>query len=159
MEGGHRLVTIWRIFRLGVAANWTNSSVMKAICFATSRVALCNGDIKIEDKSMKTLLIASALVLAALPAHAVSRYNSQGMSCDTARSRIADEGAVILRYKSKNNPSLTLFDRYVAGDQYCAAGQYAKFSPVPTSDNASCMLALCADAMHDDSRDGGILPK
>ncbi len=92
---------------------------------------------------MRTALIALTLVATALPAHAISRYNSMQMSCDEAQSRIQEEGAVILRYRSARNPSLPLYDRYVAHGGYCQPGEYAKLEVVPTADTNRCRVLKC----------------
>ena len=44
---------------------------------------------------MKRLIVVSFLVLAAFPAHAISRYNSMSMSCSAAQQLVLREGAVI----------------------------------------------------------------
>lgn len=92
---------------------------------------------------MRTALIALTLVATALPAHAISRYNSTQMSCGEAQSRIQEEGAVILRYRSARNPSLPLYDRYVAHGGYCRPGEYAKLEVVPTADTNRCRVLKC----------------
>ncbi len=92
---------------------------------------------------MRTLVIALSLLVTALPAQAISRYNSMQMSCGEAQSRIQREGAVILRYRSARDPSLPLYDRYVAHGGYCQRGEYAKLEVVPTADTRSCQVLRC----------------
>lgn len=92
---------------------------------------------------MKVLMIALAAAMLAAPAHAISRYNSQGMSCGQVQAAVQREGAVILRYRSARNPSLTLYDRYVSGGRFCAVGEVAVGSSVPTRDDRSCYVLKC----------------
>lgn len=99
---------------------------------------------------MKKLLLASLLVIAAFPAQAISRYNSQGMSCAAARQKIAEEGAVILRYHSQRHPNLLLYDRYVSSGGECAMGQGPVVDTVPTSDNPQCEVLRCRDITYDE---------
>lgn len=96
------------------------------------------------------VVLALALTLASAEAHAISRYYSQRMTCDTVQAAIRNEGAVILRYSSTRNPSLPLYDRYVLHDGYCEYGEYAKFATVPTRDAASCPVYKCEQRSYDD---------
>lgn len=91
----------------------------------------------------KVLMIALAATMLAAPAHAISRYNSQGMSCGQVQAAVQREGAVILRYRSARNPGLQLYDRYVSGGRFCAVGEVAVGSSVPTRDDRSCYVLKC----------------
>jgi hypothetical protein len=94
---------------------------------------------------MKRFFLASvALVVAVSPALAISRYNSESMSCQAAQDIVQREGAVILRYPSRQVPGLELFDRYVANTAYCDADRYAKQEYIPTSDTRHCIVLACA---------------
>ncbi|WP_040676686.1 hypothetical protein [Nitratireductor pacificus] len=84
-------------------------------------------------------------------AEAISRYNSTAMSCAAVQGRIAAEGAAIMRYRSQRNPSLTLYDRYVAHGYLCPAGHRAVRSHIPTADRASCPVLHCKPEMRDRS--------
>jgi hypothetical protein len=88
-------------------------------------------------------MIALAATVVAAPAHAISRYNSQGMSCNKVQSTVQREGAVILRYPSQRNPNHILYDRYVANGRYCAIGEVAVGSSVPTRDRNRCYVLKC----------------
>lgn len=92
---------------------------------------------------MRTAILALCLSLVSLEAHAISRYNSESLTCGRAQAIVRDEGAVILRYQSTRNPGLPLYDRYVASDLYCDSHEIAQLSPVPTSDSAACPVAKC----------------
>ena len=92
---------------------------------------------------MRTLLLASCLMLATFPAQAISRYNSEGMSCAQAQAIVQSEGAAILRYRSLRNPSLPLYDRYVASSFYCQPDEYAKVIGIPTADSRQCPVYKC----------------
>lgn len=97
-----------------------------------------------------TVSLALALCMASVPAYAISRYNSQSMSCSRIQSVIRNEGAVILRYRSARNPSLPLYDRYVAHDGFCDFNKYAAAAWVPSSDSRSCPVLVCKDIDYDD---------
>ena len=98
---------------------------------------------------MKRLIVVSFLVLAAFPAHAISRYNSMSMSCSAAQQLVLREGAVILRYHSARNPNLPLYDRYVSDGRMCALGEGAVVDTVPTRDNSRCVVLKCRDITYD----------
>jgi hypothetical protein len=95
-------------------------------------------------------LLVLVLVLTSAEAYAISRYNSQGMTCGRVQAAIRNEGAVILRYSSKRNPSLPLYDRYVLHDGFCSYGEYAKYASVPTRDTPSCPVYKCEQRTYDD---------
>lgn len=96
----------------------------------------------------KILMISMAVLMTAGTANAISRYNSTSMSCSTARSLVANEGAVIFRYPASRNPSLTLYDRFVRHGGYCAYGEYAGPKAVPTT-TGSCTLLACLERSDD----------
>jgi hypothetical protein len=99
---------------------------------------------------MKMLLIALAAVTLAAPAHAISRYNSESMTCSSVQATVAREGAAILRYRSARNPSLTLYDRYVSDGRFCSGGETAANAWVPTRDKAECFVRVCKRFDFDD---------
>ena len=98
----------------------------------------------------RLLMIALSATMLAAPAHAISRYNSHGMSCGKVQATVQRERAVILRYSSARNPSLTLYDRYVADGRACAIGEVAVTAWVPTSDRARCPVLKCTSYDRDD---------
>jgi hypothetical protein len=99
---------------------------------------------------MKRFLLASvAFVVAASPALAIARYNSESMSCQAAQNLVQREGAVILRYPSDQVRGLELFDRYVADTAYCDPDRYAKQEYIPTSDTKHCIVLACAQRSDD----------
>ncbi len=89
--------------------------------------------------------IALIVVLAAFvtSAQAISRHQSTRLSCDAVHAIIEAEGAAIMRYPSRRNPSLTLYDRYVRHTGYCASGEYAKLDTIPTADAPACPVLKC----------------
>lgn len=99
---------------------------------------------------MRMLLAAAAISAAIVPAHAISRYNSLSLSCAEAQARVEQEGAVILRHQSTRNPSLTLYDRYVVHRGFCQPTEYAKSAWVPTADDRTCFVRVCAPIEYDD---------
>lgn len=96
--------------------------------------------------------IAAALLVALLPveAMAISRYTSTSMSCDSIHAAIAQERAVILRYRSTRNPSLQLFGRYVRDWRQCDTGETTEFAYVPSADRKSCPVLKCVVVDLDD---------
>ena len=93
---------------------------------------------------MRTAIIAAVLALAATSeASAISRYNTQGMSCGSVQAAVKSEGAVILRYASANTPNMTLYDRYVAHGGFCQIDEEAAPEYVPTADTGSCPVLKC----------------
>lgn len=99
---------------------------------------------------MKRFLLATvALVVAASPALAIGRYNSESMSCQAAQNLVQREGAVILRYPSDQVSGLELFDRYVANTAYCDPDRYAKQEYIPTSDTKHCIVLACEQRSDD----------
>lgn len=92
---------------------------------------------------MKKMVLALAVIMAASPALAISRYNSQSMSCQSARAAVHNEGAVILRYPSKRVAGMSLYDRYVRNSRFCDANKYAEWTTIPTKDNPRCRVLNC----------------
>ncbi|MCL6706718.1 hypothetical protein M8R20_06890 [Pseudomonas sp. R2.Fl] len=88
-------------------------------------------------------VIAIAALISAMPANAISRYNSMSMTCEQARQAIRSQGAVILRFPSKNVANLTRFDRYVRNSRYCDSREYAEWTRIPTRDNPGCRVLAC----------------
>lgn len=99
---------------------------------------------------MRTLLALLSLLIAVAPAGAISRYNAATMSCAEAKSIIRDEGAVILRFRSKMNPSVPRFGRFVNGGRFCTPGEIAAITYIPTADSDSCPVRECQDVDYDD---------
>ena len=106
----------------------------------------------------KALVIAACLTLPATGAWAISRYNPTRMSCDQIHARVDANGAVILRYRSPRNPSLTLYDRYVASGRFCDMGEVRARSYVPSADVKACPVYKCKRVEFDDPRRRFIFP-
>jgi hypothetical protein len=93
---------------------------------------------------LKTISITGILLGAlALPAHAIERVNTNGLSCAGVQTKLIQNGAAILRYPSKRNPSLTLYDRYVGDSRYCPIDEIGKWTSVPAKDTRSCRVIAC----------------
>ena len=88
-------------------------------------------------------IVVLATIVAASPAAAISRYDTQSLTCDQVRQRVISEGAVILRYPSKRVPGMTLYDRYVTRNAQCESHEYAERAYVPTRDVARCPVLNC----------------
>ena len=91
---------------------------------------------------MKTMLLALAFTVIAADAHAISRYNTLGMTCGEVQAVLRNEGAAILRYRSKRT-GVPLYGRYVYTSHFCDVSQYADWRYVPTADVASCPVKQC----------------
>ena len=92
---------------------------------------------------MRRLAITIPALLFAADASAISRYNTNTMSCARVTAALNADGEAILRYPAPNNPSLQLYDRYVSDDRSCSRGQRAVPMSVPTADNRNCRVRKC----------------
>ncbi|MFU0506696.1 hypothetical protein [Pseudaminobacter sp. NGMCC 1.201702] len=92
---------------------------------------------------MRPVLLGLCLSVLGVQAQAVSRYNPTRMYCAEVQATIDGEGAVILRYQSRRNPSLPLYDRYVSHAGYCSFNEWAAPAYVPSADTASCPVRKC----------------
>lgn len=93
--------------------------------------------------------VATALTLAGLaitPASAINRYNADQLACAEIRAIIRDDGAAIMRYRSKRDPSLVLYDRYVRDRFFCAWREDVETAWIPSQDKAQCRVWRCAPA-------------
>lgn len=100
------------------------------------------------DRMRKPLLIATTIVTlaaATLPAQAISRYQSTGMSCAAIQDVISKQTAAIMRYPSKRVPGLVLYDRYVKNGNYCDSGEVTETVTIPSRDG-QCPVYHCIEA-------------
>ncbi len=107
---------------------------------------------------VKALAIAACLFPLSVDAWAISRVDPTRMSCDRVQATVDANGAVILRYRSPRNPSLTLYDRYVASERFCDMGEVRARSYVPSADLNSCPVYKCKRPDFDDPRRRLIFP-
>ncbi len=93
---------------------------------------------------LKSVSIAGFLFGAlSLPANAIERVNTSRLSCASVQTKLIQNGAAILRYPSKRNPSLTLYDRYIGDSRYCPSNEIGKWASVPAKDTRSCRVIAC----------------
>ena len=92
---------------------------------------------------MRRLAIIVAALLLAGEASAISRYQTNSMSCARVQAALKSDGAAILRYPAPDNPSLQLFDRYVFDGRMCSPSQRAVTKSVPAADTARCAVRKC----------------
>lgn len=93
---------------------------------------------------MSRLLTITILLLAATPAaQAISRYSAMELGCDEITAIIRREGAAIFRYPSPRRTGLTLYDRYVRNDTYCATHQTTEKVYIPTAEGRQCLVQHC----------------
>ncbi|MCC2609320.1 hypothetical protein [Neorhizobium petrolearium] len=90
-----------------------------------------------------TVIACGGALLPVEPAFAISRYNSTGMSCAAVQRVIRREGAVILRYPSRNVRGMTLYDRYVVDSSFCDGREFADRATVPAADTPRCPVRAC----------------
>jgi hypothetical protein len=98
--------------------------------------------------SMKIVLAALLLAAVSGEAHAISRYSSTKMSCNSIRATVQAEGAAIFRWKQQ--PDLDRFDRLVAHTGYCLWGELATPTDIPSADSKHCMVLNCQRPVFDD---------
>ena len=92
----------------------------------------------------KTSMVAGLLFgVMCFPASAIERVNTNKLSCAKVQTKLIQNGASILRYPSKRNPSLTLYDRFVGDSRYCPLDEIGKWASVPAKDTRSCRVIAC----------------
>lgn len=95
---------------------------------------------------MRAVLAILLVLVTAFPSLAINRYQSTSLTCSQIKERIADQGAVILRYPGRMNPSLTVYDRFVAGRNQCSSHEVAERLGIPAADTKSCKVSRCVPA-------------
>ncbi|MEP9388032.1 hypothetical protein [Mesorhizobium sp. KR9-304] len=93
---------------------------------------------------MKKLVLAIVAALTPVEASAIVRYMVQDMTCAEVQDAVNRDGVAILYRKSGSN-GVPLYDRYVANESFCQAGQDAIKESVPTADTRSCRVSKCMD--------------
>jgi hypothetical protein len=81
---------------------------------------------------MRILVLAAAAALAATAAHA-QRLDASRMTCAQARAVVVQSGAVILG----SGPHI--YDRFVAGANFCSFGETTQPGFIATRDNPACL--------------------
>jgi hypothetical protein len=99
---------------------------------------------------MKRILIVLMLISTATSAAAISRYSALEHSCGDIQSIIDDEGAAIFRYPSPRKTGITLYDRYVRNDMFCASHQITERVLIPSRDGDRCQVRHCITRSCDD---------
>ncbi|MDA4844364.1 hypothetical protein [Hoeflea poritis] len=100
---------------------------------------------------MKRIVLALCIASVSFPALAINRYDVQTMSCAAVQQAVDRDGAAILRWQSKRNPSLPIYDRYVRNTLFCDKGKVPKRAYVPTRDTSQCQVKRCVDGTFDRS--------
>ncbi|PSJ58713.1 hypothetical protein [Kumtagia ephedrae] len=101
---------------------------------------------------MRRILTAAAALLAATGAVAEPRYEITGWTCARIKQAVAQNGAVILRYRSSRIAGLPLYDRYVSDARFCDPGQIIAYASVPAADDRSCPVRKCREIERPDPR-------
>ena len=95
---------------------------------------------------MKRIAVTIPLLLVGADASAITRHDIGGMNCAKVQAIVQSEGATILRYRSKRNPTLQLYDRFVRDGRYCGTSETASRTGVPTADRDYCPVFKCIEA-------------
>ena len=90
---------------------------------------------------MRRLAIIIPCAVLAGEASAISRYQTNSMSCARVQAAVNSDGEAILRYPAPDNPSLQLYDRYVRDRTFCSSSQRADLKSVPAADTKSARSA------------------
>jgi hypothetical protein len=98
-------------------------------------------------RAMLTAAAAMTVLLAAAPAGAVSRYDTQRMSCATIQAALDRDSPAILRFQSKQSPGVPIYNLYVGCSQDCEGLQVARTRSVPASDGP-CQVIQCGAPPH-----------
>lgn len=92
---------------------------------------------------MKKIILLAALGLFASNAMAMSRHNSQSMTCAEVHDEIARDGMMVLRYPSKQKPDMMMHNRAVTNSMSCVGQGSMGGTTVPTSDDPKCKVKTC----------------
>ncbi|MDQ6437666.1 hypothetical protein RB623_26750 [Mesorhizobium sp. LHD-90] len=96
---------------------------------------------------MKRLaLTAAAILLAVAPASAVSRYDTQRMSCAKVQAALRSDSPAILRFQSQQS-GVTLYNLYVGSGQDCRGTTIPRARTVPAADGP-CTVLQCVTPPH-----------
>lgn len=95
------------------------------------------------------LAAAMLVLLTATQASALAQIQATGMSCAQVQASLQKNGQAVVHYRSARNPTLPLYDRYVANAGYCSVKQLPSTFSVPTRDNPKCRLMKCISKSND----------
>jgi hypothetical protein len=109
-------------------------------------------------RTLRFILMTIWVILLAIPAQAIERYQSRDHSCAQIKAIIRDQGAAIFRYNSTRKPGLTLYDRYVRNGTFCASHQTTEKVAIPAANGQSCSVSHCVTA-DDDCEFGDSSPR
>lgn len=91
---------------------------------------------------MKRLLFIAAAGLLATNAMAMSSYDAKSVSCGTVHEKIAQEGAVVLKYPS-HQPGVMMYNRYISNATMCIGQGGASRTSIAVSDDPKCPVVAC----------------
>jgi hypothetical protein len=91
------------------------------------------------------MIALSATVLIATNAMAMSSHDAKSVTCASVHQRIAQDGAVVLKYPSHRS-DLMMYNRYVAKSTMCIGQGAASRTSIATSDNLKCPVVMCSTA-------------
>ena len=92
---------------------------------------------------MRTIAFGLSAAVLATPALALKRYDTMSMTCTQVQETLKREGKAQLRYPSRRDPALTLYDTYVGGGNYCSSSDMARPAKVPARNTDNCKVSKC----------------
>lgn len=110
-------------------------------------VLLAEGDLPYEpelERNMKFLATTLVMIAAASPCLAMSTLISTQLSCPTIHAEVNRQGAVLLRYRSKNPAAIVIYDRVVSDPEKCKGSGFGERSYFPSADGKPCAVWTCA---------------
>jgi hypothetical protein len=92
---------------------------------------------------MKKIILLATMTMVASNAMAMSRHESQSLTCSSIHEKIAEEGSIVLSYPSHRDPNFSMYNRYVANSMSCLGQGSMTSTTVPTSDDPNCKVRMC----------------
>ncbi|MDL2399494.1 hypothetical protein [Rhizobium mayense] len=95
---------------------------------------------------MKKIILLAAIGLFSTNAVAMSRHDSQSLTCSAVHDEMAKDGMVVLRHPSHAHPDMMMYDRYVTNSTACIGQGAMGTVSVPTKDDPNCKVKTCVFA-------------
>jgi hypothetical protein len=92
---------------------------------------------------MKKMLFIAAVGLLATNAMAMSSYVAKSVTCENVHQKIAQEGAVVLKFPS-HQPGMMMYNRFVSNSTMCLGQGGSSRTSIAVSDNLKCPVMTCS---------------
>jgi hypothetical protein len=103
-----------------------------------------------ETRAMRKAALTLLFVAASSASLADVRHNVGNLSCDRVQAILKAEGSAILAYRSKTNPSIQRYDRFVRDAGLCSIGrQVLSSTSIPVAGGQSCRVGKCVTTKND----------